>query len=156
MQRGNSFARIATAAHANFVESIALRVIADRQRERQSILDHHRIAAHISLAADATKLMHAGISADVRAIIDDHMTGEGRSIGHDYVIADQGVRTDEAVLTDLGFGTDDGGRMNLHRGFAALNGRCVHWEELGRSAMMLINSASAQSCPSTFASPRIR
>src|SRR6266404_5391372 len=94
MQRSDGFARIATAAHPNFVESIALRVVADRQRKRQSILNYHRIAADISLAADATKLMHAGISADVRAIIDDHMTGESRGVGHDYIVPEQAIMRD--------------------------------------------------------------
>src|SRR6267378_2754479 len=96
-------------------------MIAHGERERQGVFYHYRITADVSLAADATELMHARIGADVRSVGDDDMAGEGRSIRHDYLIAKQAImrdvrlRHDEAVIA--GFGdptTARGATMNRH------------------------------------------
>ena len=59
MERVDRLARITAAAHADFVQAVTLCVIADRQREGQSVFHHHRVATDVGFAADATKLVHA-------------------------------------------------------------------------------------------------
>src|SRR5205814_5654703 len=75
------------------------------------------------------------------------------------VVADDHVRTDEALAPDLSARADNCRSVNLSCGILArlaLHGWSTHWGVFFRSAMMLISSASAQSWPSTFASPRMR
>ena len=121
MQRGDRFARVTAAAHADLVEPIALCVITDSQGERQSVFDHYRIAADIGLASDTAELVYAGISADIRAIIDDHVAGQGRGVGHDYVIAEQAIMGDvrlghqETIVASFRYSAAAGGAaMNSH------------------------------------------
>src|SRR6266849_1457998 len=256
VQSGDGLARVTATAHADFVQTITLCVIANRESERQSVFDNHRVAADVGLASDATELMHARIGANVRAIFDDDMTRERGRVGHDHfvsqhavvrdvrlghdeaiitgfcqaaaafgaamngdkfadaiaapnlsfrklarefqilrrqanrnerknmsvvadtrvsinhavrvdahpvaqrnVVADDDVRTDEALAPDLGALADDCRSVNLSCGFVTrvtLNGWSAHWGVFFRSAMTLISSASAQSWPSTLASPRMR
>src|SRR5437773_9957379 len=107
MQGSDRLFRVATPAHADFVQAIAFRVIADGERERQSVLHHHRVAADVSFAADATELMHAGIRADIRAVIDSDVTSERSCVGHNHVIANESIVRDvslghnESVIADL-------------------------------------------------------
>src|ERR1044071_6332619 len=75
-------------------------MIADRQSKRQRILNDDRITADISLFADATKLVHAGISADVRTIFNDDMSCQCRGVCHDHAISDQ------AIVCDVCLGHD--------------------------------------------------
>jgi hypothetical protein len=82
-------------------------VIPDGERERQSVLHHHRVTADVSFATDTTELMHAGISADIRAIIYRDMTGKRGGVGHNDMIAkhtivrDMSLGHQEAIITDL-------------------------------------------------------
>src|SRR6185436_6833428 len=96
MQRGDRLSRVTAPAHTNLIYSITLRVVADGERERQSVFHHHRVAADISLAADAAELMHARIRADVRTVIDGDMAGQSRRISHQHVI------TKHAVMSNVG------------------------------------------------------
>src|SRR5437588_7060081 len=107
MQSRDCFGRITAPSHADFIQAVTLRVIADRQRERQRVFDDHRISADVGLAADGAKLMNAGIGADVCAIFDNHVPGEGRRVGHDDVVTNQTIMGDvrlghyEAVIANF-------------------------------------------------------
>src|SRR6185436_2286748 len=108
MQGVQSFPRIAAAAHSHFVQPVTLSVITHCKCKGQRIFHHHRIAAHIGLAADATELMNSGISADVCAILNDDVAGQSGGVGHDHVVADQTIMRDvrlghqKTVIADPG------------------------------------------------------
>src|SRR4051812_23772909 len=87
-------ARVAAPLHARDVQAVAASVIADRERERQSIFDDDGIASDISLAADAEELVNAEISADIRALLDNDMTRQRRAVCHDDMIAKDTVMCD--------------------------------------------------------------
>src|ERR1041384_1833490 len=82
-------------------------MIADSEPERERVLNHDRIAADVSFAADATELMPPRVSTDVCAVVNSDVTGEGGRVGHDHVVTDDAVvgnmslRHQEAVVADL-------------------------------------------------------
>src|SRR5689334_13447847 len=55
--------RVAAALHADGVEAVALRVVADGEREGERVLDDDRVAADVRLAADAAELVDSGVGA---------------------------------------------------------------------------------------------
>src|SRR2546423_8846044 len=122
MQCRDRFARVAAPSHADFIYAVTPGVIADRQSKWQRVFDDHGISADVSLAADAAKLMHAGISPDVCAVFDAHVPGQGRCVGHDDVVANQTIMGDvrlghdEAVITNFGDpAAAFGAAMNRHK-----------------------------------------
>src|SRR5690348_13975472 len=120
MQRVDGRTRITPALHAGDVQAITLRVIADSQSKRQRVFDDDRVAADVSLFADAAKLMNAGVSADVRAVFDNDVPRERRGVGHDDAVAD------ETVVRDVRLGHDQAvvadAREHAAAGGAAMNG----------------------------------
>ena len=94
-------ARIAATFHARDVQSVTLRMVADSQRERQRIFHDDRITTDVSLFADTTELVHAGIRADVRAILNHDMPCERGRICHNDTIADQ------TIVRDVRLGHDE-------------------------------------------------
>src|SRR5689334_10710783 len=75
MQRCKCLTRITTTPHAHFIQAVAARVIADREGKGQGVFHHDRVAADVSLAADAAELVHTGVSADVCFVLNDDMSG---------------------------------------------------------------------------------
>ena len=99
------------------------------------------------------------VIADTRVSVNHAVRVDAHTVAQRDVIADDDVRADEAPAPDLGARADDCRSVNLSSGFVTrltLNGWSAHWGVFFRSAMTLISSASAQSWPSTFASPRMR
>src|SRR5690348_4899997 len=91
---GDSFGRITTAAYANFVQAVTARMVANSERERQSVFYHNRVSADVSFAANPAELMHARISTNVRAVFDDHVARKRRCVSHDHVVAQTAVVRD--------------------------------------------------------------
>ena len=100
----NRVLRIVAALHADGVETVTVRVVADGEREGERVFDDDRIAADVCLAPDAAELVDAGVGADVRAVFDLDVPGERGGVRHDYPAADEAVvrdvrlRHDEAVV----------------------------------------------------------
>src|SRR5437588_5005252 len=82
-------------------------MIADRECERERVLNYDRITADVSFASEATELMHSRVRADVGAVVNNDVAGEGGRVGHDHVITDDAVvgdvtlRHQKTVVTDL-------------------------------------------------------
>src|SRR5919112_1579573 len=108
VQRLDRLLRVAAALHADRVEAVALRVVADREREGERVLDDDRVTADVSLAPDAAELVDARVGPDVRAVLHLDVAGERRGVRHDDAVADAAVvrhvrlRHDEAVVADGG------------------------------------------------------
>jgi hypothetical protein len=66
-------------------------MIALRERERQSVFDYDRVAAHVSFSAYATELVDARISAYVRAVFYYHVTRQSRGVSHDDAASNDAV-----------------------------------------------------------------
>src|SRR5438045_2126347 len=82
-------------------------MIADRECERERVLNYDRITADVSFAAEAKELMYSRVRADVGAVVNNDVAGECGGVGHDHVITDDAVvgdvslRHQEAVVADL-------------------------------------------------------
>src|SRR5687767_3552353 len=94
VKRVDGRAWIAAALHARDVESVTLRMIADRQSERQCVFDYYRVTANVRFFSHPAELMYAGVRADVCPILDHDVAGESSGIGHNHAIADQTIVRD--------------------------------------------------------------
>src|SRR5437773_5697681 len=105
------------------------------------------------------KRKNVSFLTDSRATINYAVAVDSHAITQRDFVADDSVGTDVTASADLCCWTNNRCGMYLRRRIHAgtsLNGRGTHGDVVLRSAITLISSASAQSWPSTLASPRIR
>jgi len=78
------FTRESFALQSDRVGTIGLRIaITHRLRVRKNVFGNDGVSTDISVSADATELMHAGIGANRRMVLNRYMAGERCRICHD-------------------------------------------------------------------------